>query len=131
MGCSIFYQCGVVHTGRGLVPIEEVKLGDKVYALDPDTGEYGYYEVVYLTNHPVNEILHLTIDGDIMEVTPDHPIYVESRGWVAAEDVAVGDSLRRKDGGFAQVLAIERVVLDEPEVVYNFHGSRVAYLLCP
>ncbi len=55
-----------------------------------------------------------------MEVTPDHPLYIEGRGWVAAEDVAVGDSLRRKDGGFAQVLSIERVILDEPEWVYNF-----------
>ncbi len=55
-----------------------------------------------------------------MEVTPNHPLYIESRGWVNAEDVAIGDSLRRKDGGFAQVLSIERVVLDRPEVVYNF-----------
>ncbi len=98
-----------------LILTKQVKLSDKIYALDPDTGQAGYYEVVYLTNHPVNEILHLT-----MEVTPNHPIYIEGRGWVNAEDVAVGDSLRRKDGGFAQVLAIERVVLDAPEMVYNF-----------
>ncbi|MCP4363210.1 MAG: hypothetical protein GY796_34855, partial [Chloroflexi bacterium] len=119
--CDNSFTAGtLVHTEDGLVPIEEVKLGDKVYALDPDTGEYGYFEVVYLTNHSVAELLYLTIDGEIMEVTPNHPIYIEGRGWVAAEDVAVGDSLRRKDGGFAQVLAIERVVLAEPEVVYNF-----------
>ncbi len=55
-----------------------------------------------------------------MEVTPNHPLYIEGRGWVNAEDVAIGDSLRRKDGGFAAVLAIERVVLDAPEMVYNF-----------
>ena len=35
-------------------------------------------------------------------------------------ELAVGDRLRRIDGGWATVLAIEGVVLDVPEVVYNF-----------
>ncbi len=124
----------MVHTEDGLVPIEDIKLGDKVFAQDPTTGESGYFEVVYLTNHPVDEILYITIgnaitindDGsdnlwpEVMEVTPDHPIYVEGKGWVKAEDLAEGDRLRRIDGGWARVLAIERVVLDEPVLVYNF-----------
>ncbi len=108
----------MVHTDNGFVPIEDVKLSDKIYALDP--GQAGYYEVVYLTNHPVAELLYLTIDGEIMEVTPDHPIYIEGQGWVEAGALTVGDRLRRIDGGWAAVLAIERVVLDAPEVVYNF-----------
>ncbi len=54
-----------------------------------------------------------------MKVTPDHPIYVDGRGWVEAEDVVLGDRLRRRDGEWTSVLAIERVVLAEPEWVYN------------
>ena len=34
--------------------------------------------------------------------------------------LAVGDTLRRADGGTAKVLAIERVKLDTPQLVYNF-----------
>lgn len=34
--------------------------------------------------------------------------------------LAVGDRLRRSDGGWAKVLAVERVKLAEPELVYNF-----------
>ena len=55
-----------------------------------------------------------------MEVTPEHPVYVEGKGWLWAENLSIGDRLRRADGGMAKVLAIERVALDEPEVVYNF-----------
>ncbi|MCG3212510.1 MAG: hypothetical protein FOGNACKC_06180 [Anaerolineae bacterium] len=55
-----------------------------------------------------------------MEITPDHPVYVEGKGWLWAENLSVGDRLRRSDGGMAKVLAIERVALDTPEVVYNF-----------
>lgn len=34
--------------------------------------------------------------------------------------LAVGDRLRRSDGGMAKVLVVERVKLAEPEAVYNF-----------
>ena len=55
-----------------------------------------------------------------MEVTPEHPIYVEGQGWLWAENLSIGDTLRRADGGTAKVLAIERVKLDAPQLVYNF-----------
>ena len=56
----------------------------------------------------------------LLHVTPEHPIYVEGKGWLNAENLSIGDRLRRSDGGLAWVLALERVALDEPEVVYNF-----------
>jgi hypothetical protein len=55
-----------------------------------------------------------------MEITPDHPVYVEGKGWLWAENLFIGDRLRRADGGIAKVLAVERVKLAEPELVYNF-----------
>ncbi len=60
------------------------------------------------------------LNSDTMEVTPEHPVYVEGEGWLWAENLSVGDRLRRSDGGMARVLAIERVELAEPELVYNF-----------
>lgn len=55
-----------------------------------------------------------------MEITPAHPVYVEDKGWLNAENLAEGDRLRRADGGYATVLAVERVELAEPQEVYNF-----------
>jgi hypothetical protein len=117
-----------VQTENGLVPIEEIRVGDKVLAQDPETGETGYFEVVDLTHHPTDDILRITIDDDghdalapeVMEITPGHPVYVEGKGWVDAEKLVVGDRLRRTDGGWAEVREVERVVLATPKLVYNF-----------
>ncbi|MCP4934364.1 MAG: hypothetical protein GY927_09205, partial [bacterium] len=51
------------------------------------------------------------------EIILAHLIYVKGVGWVNAEDLSVGDRLRRADGGFATVLVIERAVLGVPEMV--------------
>ncbi|MCP4286022.1 MAG: hypothetical protein GY792_16460, partial [Gammaproteobacteria bacterium] len=66
-----------------------------------------------------------------LNVTTDHPIYIEGQGWLNAENLSIGDRLRRADGGMARVLAIERVTLDEPQLVYNFtvKGPRAAHVL--
>jgi hypothetical protein len=66
-----------------------------------------------------------------MEVTPDHPVYIEGKGWLNAENLSIGDRLRRADGGYARVLAIERIELAEPEPVYNFtvKGSHTYFVL--
>jgi len=133
-----------VETDNGPKSIEDIQEGDKALAEDPETGEQGYFEVVALTNHPTDEILRITIkssdddtadeqeDGEadntedgstrqeVMEITPDHPVYVEDEGWLLAENVEEGGRLRRADGGMATVLSIEREQLDEPESIYNF-----------
>ena len=118
----------VIHTDKGLKAAESIKTGDKLFAEDPKTGESGYFEVVAVYSHPVTEILRITVDDngtdnlapEAMEITPGHPVYVEIKGWLKAEDLTLGDRLRRKDGGWVKVLAIEQVIFDTPQKVYNF-----------
>jgi hypothetical protein len=140
-GGNSFVAGTLVATAIGMVAIEAIRVGDKVFAEDPETGEQGYFEVVALTNHPTSEILEITIESsddedtggdetdeagsgetsrDVMRTTADHPVYVEGKGWIWAENLAIGDRLRRADGGTATVLAIERIELDELQPVYNF-----------
>ena len=133
--CNSFTAETLVHTDEGQKPIEDIEVGDKVLGEDPESGEQGYFEVVAVRSHPKTDILEVRLDsgdaggnneegqlnsGETMEVTPEHPIYVEGKGWIWAENLAVGDRLRRADGGTAKVLAIERIELATPAVVYNF-----------
>jgi hypothetical protein len=151
IGRNSFTAGTLVETEDGLVPIEEIEVGDDVLSEDPETGEQGYFEVVALTNHPTDIVFEISItsndtpeqpDDDqfqrdtrttdeegyssidsastVMTVTPEHPIYVEGKGWSWAENLALGDRLRRADGGWAKVLAIDHHVLDTPVEVYNF-----------
>jgi hypothetical protein len=46
------------------VAVEEIKVGDKVLAQDPETGEIGYFEVVDLTSHPTDAILRITVEDN-------------------------------------------------------------------
>ena len=57
---------------------------------------------------------------EIIESTPDHPVYVEEKGWVWAENLETGDQLRQADGNFVEVVIVEYEQLDELELVYNF-----------
>jgi hypothetical protein len=138
--CGNSFTAGsLVETENGSVPIEDIEVGDRVLGEDPETGEQGYYEVVALTNHPENELLEVTVEtiddsdgsGDganvtgeatqeVMEVTAEHPIYVEGKGWLLAENLEVGDELRTADDIWAVVLSVASIQLDEPELVYNF-----------
>ena len=55
-------------------------------------------------------------DGALIRTTPEHPFFEQSRGWVAAEELTVGDVIRT-DGGWTTV----EDLLDtgEYEKVYN------------
>ncbi|MEM8532056.1 MAG: polymorphic toxin-type HINT domain-containing protein [Chloroflexota bacterium] len=61
--------------------------------------------------------VHLLIDGELLETTPEHPFYTLERGWVDAGDLWVGAHIRKADGsyGMIQFLTVER----EPQVMYN------------
>lgn len=117
-----------VETEDGAKPIETIREGDKVLGEDPETGEQGYYEVVSVRSHFKDEIVEVTIETDegeettqeVMETTPDHPVYVEDKGWMWAENLEPGDRLRTAEDTWAEVVSIEHVQLDEPELVYNF-----------
>lgn len=57
-------------------------------------------------HHTDEVIVHLTIDGEELETTPEHPFYVEGEGWVNAEDLEVGDDIRNADGETGKVESI-------------------------
>ena len=81
----------LVASENGQIRIDEIKVGDKVWAYDIFTGETELKEVLTVYVHEVDEILHLyTSCGDI-DTTTNHPFYVIDRGWVAAGDLVEGD----------------------------------------
>ncbi|MCI0558149.1 MAG: hypothetical protein MN733_06610, partial [Nitrososphaera sp.] len=58
----------------------------------------GYYEVVATIHHTDQVLTELIIDGEWIETTPEHPFYVEGKGWTDAEDLEMGDEVRQADG---------------------------------
>lgn len=74
------------------------------------------------------QIVHLTINGETIETTPEHPFYVvvhdswlplaERGEWVAAGELRVGDAIRKVDGTSGVVSQVD--VTADTQVMYNF-----------
>ncbi|NJM05941.1 hypothetical protein HC891_06675 [Candidatus Gracilibacteria bacterium] len=44
-------------------------------------------------------VVQLRIDGELITTTPEHPFFTLERGWVAAGDLQLGDTVRNASGG--------------------------------
>jgi hypothetical protein len=117
--CTNCFVAGtLVVTACGWVPIEEVQVGDWVWARDEVTGEVRLCEVeeTYRNESPV--ILEVTAGGETLATTPGHPFWVQDHGWKDAGELEVGDRLMNLRGESVVVEDIRRRPV--PEAVYNF-----------
>jgi RHS repeat-associated protein len=87
-----------VVTSEGDKAIATLQIGDYVLAWNEVDGTLGYYEVIATIHHTDQIVTELIIDGEWIETTPEHPFYVEGKGWVDAEDLQTGDRVRQADG---------------------------------
>lgn len=106
-----------VATAEGDKPISTVQEGDKVLAYNEQTGTTGEYTVTDTIHHIDHEVVLVTINGELIETTPEHPFYTTERGWVNAADLTVGDHVRDLDGSAGEITAVERVIRTQP--MYN------------
>lgn len=70
--------------------------------------------------HEATEVVHLTINGEIITSTLDHPFYVQDAGFVGAGDLYIGDKLLDAEGNTLVLENMKVVTLAEPVKVYNF-----------
>ncbi|MCE7989405.1 MAG: hypothetical protein DYG89_50275 [Caldilinea sp. CFX5] len=100
----------------------------RLLAFNEATGATGYYTVTAVMVHIDPTIVHLTIDGETIETTPEHPFYVmesapwlatgETQGrWVDAGELHVGDAVRQADGTTGIVQGV--VVVQRSQPMYN------------
>lgn len=109
-----------VYADDGFVCIEDIEVGDEIWAYNSETGETELKEVLNVWVKETDEIIHVsTADGETIDTTTNHPFYVENKGWVAAGDLEVGDVLVTADGNEVEVTDLELEKLAEPILVYN------------
>ena len=76
-------------------PIDEIEIGDWVWASDPETGEAGARQVTDLIyGEGEKGLVDITVDGQVITATDNHPFWVSSRSaWIDAADLQAGDTL--------------------------------------
>lgn len=115
-GCSFDAETPVA-TDEGAVPIRAVAVGDKVLAWDESLNASGYYTVTAVWAHEDPVTVFLTINGETIETTPEHPFLTEDGAWVAVSELIVGDEVRNADGDVGTVQAL--VFNATAQVMYN------------
>ncbi|MCR5599336.1 MAG: HINT domain-containing protein [Ruminococcus sp.] len=118
MAC--FIAGTMINTVTGLVAIEHLVKGDKIIAADPDTFEVGEKTILDTFERKVDKLVHLTINGEKIVTTDNHPFYVQGRGFIQAGSLFVGDKLISVEGKDLIVESHEIEKVDEPVTVYNF-----------
>lgn len=117
---ACFIAGTLVHAECGLVPIEEIKADQMVWAEDPETGERALKRVVRTFLNEKDELVHVQVNGETITCTTEHPFYVQGKGWVAAKDLKLNDKLELQNGEEAFVDTIRREKLDQPIQIFNF-----------
>ncbi|MBX3193032.1 MAG: Hint domain-containing protein [Labilithrix sp.] len=120
-GGSCFIAGTKVVTPDGPRAIEELSAGDVVVARDPETGETAPRRVARTFVTRDREVVQIDVerDGarDRLVATPEHPFFVEGRGFRRVGDLAPGDVVRATTGT-ARVVALAS--LPDRVTVYNF-----------
>ncbi|WP_433727351.1 Hint domain-containing protein [Actinoplanes sp. CA-051413] len=95
------------------VPIEDVPIGAKVLATDPETNRTAARPVTdVVTDRGVKKLVDLTIKSNgrtaTLTAADSHPFWApDARRWIDAEDLRPGSRLRTEVGGQAEVTAVK------------------------
>ena len=116
---ACFIEGTLVLSKDGTVPIEHIKIGDYVFTENPETGEKGLKLVLNTFINQTSELVHLSVNDEIITTTPEHPFYVTNKGWVTATKLEIGDSLLLSNGDNVLIKIITFETLSAPLPVYN------------
>ena len=117
---SCFVAGTPVLTEDGDKPIEDVTVGDYVWAWDEATGTTELKQVVETYVNETSELMHIFVNGEEIVATPTHPFYCPVKGWTDAAHLRAGDILVLVNGEYVVVEKIQHELLENPVKVYNF-----------
>ena len=104
----------------GFCNIENVKMGDLVWAKDPTSGEVSLKKVVQTFERESFDLIHIVVNGETITTTPEHPFYRPSFGWTSAVDLRAGDELCMLSGELVIIETVQHEILETPVKVFNF-----------
>ncbi|MFK8272484.1 polymorphic toxin-type HINT domain-containing protein [Capnocytophaga canimorsus] len=78
-----FTGATLVKTIDGYLPIEQIKVGEKVSAFDLSQNKETFQEVLEVYQNTATNIVRLFVDNELIECTPSHKFWVvEQNDWI-------------------------------------------------
>ncbi|KRE59424.1 hypothetical protein ASG78_16265 [Nostocoides sp. Soil756] len=99
-------------------PIEDVRVGDKVIATDPESGEQVAKTVEHVFVHE-DTVVDLVVDGEVISTTEDHPFWsVTDQRFERADELSDGEKVLSADGRVITVSGL-RLGTTRAALAYN------------
>tara|TARA_R110001592_G_scaffold5457_1_gene30043 strand:+ start:6967 stop:8502 length:1536 start_codon:yes stop_codon:yes gene_type:complete len=105
----------IIETFDSKVPIEQIKIGDKVKTFNIETNKIETSTVTKTFTH--SDVLNGLIINNKIKTTTNHPFYINKK-WIEAKDLNIGDDLLHLDGSKHKITNIEPNT--NKQTVYNF-----------
>ena len=107
----------LIQTQHGTKPIEDIQIGDLVWAYDEDTNTTALQPVVDIMQNETDHTISLYTETEVIETTATHPFYTQD-GWKDASELQTGDQIKTQN---QENIEIKDTKFNyEPQKVYNF-----------
>ena len=107
----------LIQTEHGTKPIEDIQIGDLVWAYDEDTDTTALQPVVDIMENETDHTISLYTETEVIETTALHPFYTQD-GWKDASELQTGDQIKTQSH---EIIEIKDTKFNyEPKKVYNF-----------
>ena len=101
--------------------IEQICVGDYVLSYNEKDGTVSYQRVVGTFSNQVYQTVQLTINGERIETTINHPFYSPIyKCWIQAGVLVAGDCVMDSNGNVQTIQSTKTVNHSDPVTVYNF-----------
>jgi hypothetical protein len=112
-----------VWTETGVEPIETIRVGDRVLAQEPKTGELSFKPVVATTLRLNVPVIQMVFTTEAITCTLGHPVWVNGDGWRMAKQLLPEQQLHTVHGGvcLSEMKRLEEYKDTHSLVVADFH----------
>ncbi|TCK03632.1 polymorphic toxin-type HINT domain-containing protein [Marinobacterium mangrovicola] len=115
--CASFPAGTLIWTPDGPVPIEQLNVGDRVESRNTASFALAAQPIVQELNRTAAGYQRIDTEFGTLTVTPEHPFWVQGKGWTEAKELEWEDPIATLEG---DVVAYGNTYVEEPTQVYNF-----------
>jgi hypothetical protein len=117
-----------VWTDHGFMPIERIRVGDRVLAKNIETGELAYKPVLHTTVRRPSPTFQFTVGDDSITASVGHNWWVSGSGWTKTRELRDGQPIHTATG-MTRVSGVETAAEEKTYnlVVADFHTYFVGH----
>ncbi len=121
LGCASFAAGTLVLTAQGLLPIEQIVEEQQVQSRHERLFVDAPQRVWQVFERTAPSYRVLRTESESLQLTDEHPLWVQGKGWVLAQDVVEDDVLA---GARGDTLVLGNTAVAQPLMVYNFSVAK-------